>query len=111
MKLIKAGDSTYAVRFDINTLIDFEELTNIDLTQGGDGTDMGLKEIRTLFHLGLCNGSNDYPNEDHKKSGRILTSYCEENGGFEALTDLMREELGKVLGKQKSHAHLQEITK
>jgi len=111
MKLIKAKEKEYLIKFDINTLIDFQELSGVDLMDTTSQKAMTLKDIRTLFHYALCNGDKNYPKDDFKKSGEILNDFCESNDGMESLTALMTEELGALLGKQKSKEHLQALTK
>lgn len=69
MKNILIGNEQRPVRYSINALIEFEDLTGIDISQGRDpGAFAKLKNMRALVYCGLKHGYQEKEEKDFPHS-------------------------------------------
>lgn len=88
--LIKAGAKQYKIEYDLNKICDFEELTNIDITDMTDRKLSSLGAIRALLFCGLKNHQPELSIED---AGNILNEYFKGGKTVKTLLNVIDSEM------------------
>jgi hypothetical protein len=94
IKQIKIGERSYPVRYDINALCEFEEITGKSLINGS--LDMDLRCLRALMYVGMkCGQSYANPLEKFPLSLPQVGAMVELKGDMMKLfMEVLQESLG-----------------
>lgn len=96
MNVLKIKGNNYPLKFSINAMIEFEELSGKSFSQIGDN--MSLANIRLLFYVGLKAGGNDV---NELQAGMLMNDYVEDNG-MEKFGEILSKSAVEALGKNKA---------
>lgn len=91
--IIKAGADTYKIEYNLNSICDFEELTNIDISNMTARNLAGIKTIRALFFCGL---RVNHPELTLEEAGNILGIYLKNGKTIKTLFNIINSELEKA---------------
>lgn len=91
--LIKAGAKEYRIEYDLNAICDFEEITNMDVTEMSTRRLSGLRIIRALLFCGL---KKNHPELQIEDAGDILNDYIKNGKTIATLYNVINLEMEKA---------------
>jgi len=91
--LIKAGAKEYRIEYNLNSICDFEEITNMDVAEMTARRLSGLRIIRALLFCGLKKNHPDLTIED---AGNILNDYIKNGKTISTLYNVINSEMEKA---------------
>lgn len=91
--LIKVGAKQYKITYDLNTICDFEDLTNTDVSDMTARKLSGLRYIRALLFCGL---KVNHPELELADAGNILNEYIKNGKDIKSLYEIIFGELEKL---------------
>lgn len=109
MKLFKAGNKDYVVKYSINGLIAMEQrLGKSFMSLFDDESGMSLSAIRTLVYCGLMEKQSQLSEES---VGNVIQDAIDEGMSFQEIANVFMSEMTKALGMGKTEEEVETPSK